>query len=312
MTKNEFWSLIDAVNAKVAHIDQAALYRKTKQALLQLSQEDILDWHLIKDKYISAAYRNDLWAASAALGAHYTDDGFIDFRHWLLSFGRQVFIDALRDPDSLALLNTEGEYLNFERYGYVANEAFDSLIFKNQKGKDSIIRWPSALYTRLESYQLDPETVAEINAELPQRPDIDDKWTPQTLITLVPRICVKHGLLKNEQKTTQDKIKEMLGSGNVVHAYATVDGSRTEYMFEKTPENIAWFVGGHPTGENVLTDCMDCLVLSTFGHFVNQCPDKALLAEVLKTLLPIQRGAAEVMPFFCPTVLEVEACFKGD
>ncbi|EKC76209.1 hypothetical protein LEA_04821 [human gut metagenome] len=31
-----------------------------------------------------------------------SDDGFIDFRAWLIAQGKEVYMNALRDPDTLA------------------------------------------------------------------------------------------------------------------------------------------------------------------------------------------------------------------
>lgn len=74
--------------------------------------------------YQDAARRNDLWAASAAMGAHSSDDGFMDFRSWLISQGRDVYMSALKAPESLVSVNTDGQELNFEDYAYVPCKAY--------------------------------------------------------------------------------------------------------------------------------------------------------------------------------------------
>ena len=92
-----------------------------------------------------------------------------------------------------------------------------------------------------------------------------------------------------------------------VYGYVEQDGNYEEYMFQKTPENIANFIGSRPMAKSItLTDPLDRLILNTFGNFINQCPDKQLLEEVRQYLLPIQYGEAEPKPFFCPTMEEVE------
>lgn len=78
-------------------------------------------------------------------------------------------------------------------------------------------------------------------------------------------------------------------------------------MFQNTPENIASFIGSRPTVDQIiLTDAMDWPILSTIGYFIDKCPDQALLAEIKRTLVPIQTGQAEVQPSFCPTIEKVE------
>ena len=83
-----------------------------------------MEWQEIFQFYDDAAYRDELWAASGAMGAHCSDDGFMDFRSWLISQGRDVYMAALRDPESLAEVDTEGQSLNFEEYAYVAPKAY--------------------------------------------------------------------------------------------------------------------------------------------------------------------------------------------
>ena len=56
-----------------------------------------------------------------------------------------------------------------------------------------------------------------------------------------------------------------------------------------------------------ITDPLDRLIVNTFGNFINQGPDKELLAEIRETLIPIQHGEAEPHDFFCPTMDQIEA-----
>ena len=73
-------------------------------------------------------------------------------------------------------------------------------------------------------------------------------------------------------------------------------------MFSLTPENIANFIG-QQTGQNVeitMTDQLDLNVLTTFGGFIDKCPDRRLLQDVLQHLVPIQMG--QTMAKEVPTV----------
>ena len=68
------------------------------------------------------------------------------------------------------------------------------------------------------------------------------------------------------------------------------------FVFSLTPENIANFIG-QQTGQNVeitITDQLDLTVLTTFGGFIDKCPDRSLLQNVLQHLVPIQMGQAMV------------------
>lgn len=49
-----------------------------------------------------------------------------------------------------------------------------------------------------------------------------------------------------------------------------------------------------------LTDRMDMTILTTFGGFIDKCPDREMLQNVLQYLVPIQMG--ETSPKDVPAV----------
>ena len=56
---------------------------------------------LIYHEYKDAAYRDEMFAVSTALGSDYADEGLNNFRAWLISCGKEVFMNALREPVTL-------------------------------------------------------------------------------------------------------------------------------------------------------------------------------------------------------------------
>ena len=124
MNKEQFWRIVDDVRSSADHRDQGAILFALQEQLRKLPSAEIMEWQEIFQFYDDAAYRDELWAASGAMGAHCSDDGFMDFRSWLISQGRDVYMAALRDPESLAEVDTEGQSLNFEEYAYVAPKAY--------------------------------------------------------------------------------------------------------------------------------------------------------------------------------------------
>ena len=171
MNKEQFWKIIDTVNLSFSGKDQELRLRQMVESLLCLPLDEIMDWHLILTEYKNAAYRNDLWAASAALGAHCPDDGFIDFRSWLISRGKEVYMNAMQNPDSLATVPLEGEDLNFEQFGYVAHYAYDKKVLSiDPTSKDTLLN-------ALDNHSLAPQIIEDIHTELPKRQDIDPDWS---------------------------------------------------------------------------------------------------------------------------------------
>ena len=124
MNKEQFWRIVEDVRSSTDPRDQGAILSALQEQLRKLPSAEIMEWQEIFQFYDDAAYRDELWAASGAMGAHCTDDGFMDFRSWLISQGRDVYMAALRDPESLAEVDTEGQSLNFEQYAYAAPKAY--------------------------------------------------------------------------------------------------------------------------------------------------------------------------------------------
>src|SRR5262245_20131129 len=72
------------------------------EALIQLPAEEIIEWNHIFDRLAKSAYRTDLWAAAYLINGGASDDGFYYFRCWLIGMGKQIYDDAIANPDSLA------------------------------------------------------------------------------------------------------------------------------------------------------------------------------------------------------------------
>ena len=123
MTLDTFWELVErsrpAVGSKGEHADALV------EMLTTLEVEAIIEFerHLFARK--SESYRHDLWLACYLLSEGYaSDDGFKDFRSYLISRGRTVFESAVRDPDSLADLIPAGEHPSYEEFVYSAGIAY--------------------------------------------------------------------------------------------------------------------------------------------------------------------------------------------
>jgi hypothetical protein len=72
-------------------------------ALGQRSVSEVLDYDRIHGQLMAESYRWELWGAAYLIGGGgCSDDGFDDFRGWLLGQGRATWQAALADPDSLA------------------------------------------------------------------------------------------------------------------------------------------------------------------------------------------------------------------
>jgi hypothetical protein len=110
MDTEQFWKLIEKT-----HQDTQGDPRKQADLLVdelaKLSEANILSYQSILDDLVDEAYIAELWdvAFIMASGWGCSDDGFMDFRGWLIGQGQDVFEKALSDPESLVDLVEFGQ-----------------------------------------------------------------------------------------------------------------------------------------------------------------------------------------------------------
>ena len=90
----------------------------------KLSRDQIVAFDNDFHRASAAAYRWDLWGAAYVINGGCSDDGFMDFRSWLIAQGRAVYDAAMADPESLAD-HIKEDYATFEEFAYVAVEVFE-------------------------------------------------------------------------------------------------------------------------------------------------------------------------------------------
>lgn len=92
-----FWTLIDQAKERTG--DPEGWLRGW---LTSMGPEQAKKFDDIANAYTALAYQYGLWSAASVMCGGCTDDGFMDFRAWLVAQGREVYLAALADPDSLA------------------------------------------------------------------------------------------------------------------------------------------------------------------------------------------------------------------
>jgi hypothetical protein len=148
MTLDEFWGHIDKSKRK----DPDAHAERLIKRLAKLKSEEIIDfddwWNLMH----AEAYHWDLWGAAYLINGGCSDDGFIDFRSWLVLQGRDVFQAAVANPDTLADVELAAEEAYCECYpasaawfeatgsqrdeaGYAAQEAAYRARYPEERGE---------------------------------------------------------------------------------------------------------------------------------------------------------------------------------
>lgn len=92
----KFWSIIEAARSKKSSETRLkAIYKQ----LLPLNGRALAEFQGAQQAWSAALDRRDLRAAAEALMGECSDDGFVDFRAWLLLQGRAAVEAAVQDPD---------------------------------------------------------------------------------------------------------------------------------------------------------------------------------------------------------------------
>ncbi|GLY68915.1 DUF4240 domain-containing protein [Amycolatopsis taiwanensis] len=103
MDIRQFWTLIDDARSQVpAPADSDAVAGRASTLLAACPREEIVATQQVIWDLMADSYRNPLWAAAYMINGGCSDDGFDYFRGWLIAQGRDVFEQAVADPDALA------------------------------------------------------------------------------------------------------------------------------------------------------------------------------------------------------------------
>jgi len=140
MKTDVFWDLIAASkDASDGTFEGRA--ESLASRLSALAGQEVVDFKRIYDECMDRAYTWDLWGAAYVIGGGCSDDGFTDFRSWLISAGREIYEKALADPETLADVEFGAdaeEDAFFEEFAYVPGQ-----VYRKKTGDDLPARYRS-------------------------------------------------------------------------------------------------------------------------------------------------------------------------
>jgi hypothetical protein len=93
-----FWKIIETAYRP----DPIEHFEALKECLGKLKWFEVIEFQARFDEAVSAANTLALWGAAHLINGGCSDDGFRDFRVWLVGRGRHAYEAALKNPDSLA------------------------------------------------------------------------------------------------------------------------------------------------------------------------------------------------------------------
>src|SRR6185503_14472208 len=96
--KDRFWEIVSASRVKSGGRMGRQL-DALREALSNLSLEEIIDYQKHFYGCMDQAYNWDLWGAAYLIQGACSDDDFMDFRSWLISMGKDIFEASLKDVE---------------------------------------------------------------------------------------------------------------------------------------------------------------------------------------------------------------------
>ena len=127
LSKEKFWELID--KARVANGgDTDGMHEWLVNWLVKNGDpSDAITFDYLVREYTRLSYKYGLWTAAMVMSNGFrSDDGFHYFQMWLIAQGKEVYLNALANPDSLADVGVVG-HSEFESLDYIGNDAYEAL-----------------------------------------------------------------------------------------------------------------------------------------------------------------------------------------
>ena len=136
-----------------------------------------------------------------------SDDGFSDFRMWLIAQGKEVYLNALKDPDALSGVTPYG-YCSFESLGYISSQVYSAM-----KGKN--IYQDSTAKMQMECYE-------QVVRDIVYHPMIEYPLELPEAMVVYPKLCecyLSEQVKKAPQKVrtwnvSRTDIRRMMARGN--------------------------------------------------------------------------------------------------
>jgi hypothetical protein len=160
-----FWKMIE----DAFRPDPIDHFEALKSRLGSLKWFEVIEFQARFDEAVAGANTLALWGAAHLINGGCSDDGFHDFRVWLVGRGRHAYEAALKSPDSLA------DILDGDPVDGFGLDAAAIRVYESQTGM-------SDFYERLER---------EEAAALPPPPEGEDFdfEDPAELQKRYPRLC---------------------------------------------------------------------------------------------------------------------------
>ena len=176
MNQETFWDLMRMAK-EVCGEDLTRELDWLENQLLFMGAQQALDFHHLTRGYRCFANRYGLWTAANLICGGLSDDRFTDFCAWLVAQGREVYMAALKDPDTLAGVKPYGD-CSFEALSYLGDKAYAGLT-----GRSVYDSGGSSPFENLQE---------KLKNEIPLGEGINYPYNSEEAKKYLPRLCAKY------------------------------------------------------------------------------------------------------------------------
>lgn len=185
INKDTFWALIGQAKEHPGGPSEWLM-----EQLMGLGPEQAKRFDTMVRVYMDLAYQYGLWSAASVMEQYgCSDDGFIDFRGWLVGQGKEVYMAAMADPDSLA---SAADYQD-QLFGF--QPSVGDCAYEELTGRDAYQDFDPAEYQALK---------AELARDVVYGEGINYPYDLADIPAYVPQLCAKY--------LTQKEIKDLAQS----------------------------------------------------------------------------------------------------
>ncbi len=124
MNNNELQNIIEA--ARSASVESGDFIEEMKNELRKFDVADIIAFNNFVKTMIVDLYRWDIWGIAYIVNGGCSDDGFIYFRRWVITQGKQFYTKLKENPDSV-FTDAEVTECECEDLTYAIDEVYQEL-----------------------------------------------------------------------------------------------------------------------------------------------------------------------------------------
>lgn len=177
MDQTAFWSLIGETKREFGQNMGASLQHLTER-LTALGLQQAMDFQDILRGYRTLANQYGLWCAAAVMRPDADEDEYFhSFRNWLIAQGQDVYLAALKNPDSLA---------EVEPYGYCEFEELDNA------ASSAVVKLTGRYTETSESSPANTELLLELKRDIVYGEGIGYPYEWEEMAEYLPRLCGKY------------------------------------------------------------------------------------------------------------------------